>query len=144
MATTTKAVIVFLLGLFVISASFVIIWGVSIYKETTKFANKTSAEEIGCVGYVYDVSGMQYYDSTLFLDITNRPYSDKRISSISVRVGNYTVADDTDLDQAMSQTLTFRNIFIDDEFFVYPDACKDFTIKCSLFTQNCGVVNLFP
>lgn len=144
MATPTKAVIVFLLGLFVISASFVIIWGVTIYKDTTFFANRTSAEEIGCVGYVYAISGMQYYESALFLDVKNLPYSDKEITSISVVAGNNTVSAGTYLDQGMSQTLTFQNVFIDDEFFVYPDNCHDFMMKCSLFTQNCGVVTPFP
>ena len=144
MTTSTKAVMVFLVGFFVISASFVIIWGVNIYKDTTSFSNKTSSEEINCVGYVYEISGMQYYDSTLFLEVNNEQYSNKKIDTITVIVGNQSVQAAANIDQGMSQTVSFQDIFIDDEFFIYPDDCKDFTVKCSLFTQDCGIVKPFP
>ncbi len=78
----TIAVIVFLV-IFVLLAVYIAVRTAFIYKVGTGYANQTTAT-VKCVGYMYEVSNINYSNSKLSFDLENKPYSRHDLDKINV------------------------------------------------------------
>jgi len=118
----TIAVIVFLI-IFVLLGVYIAVRTAFIYRVGTGYANKTTAT-VECVGYIYEVSNIDYSNSKLSFDLENKAFSRYDLNNIIVSSEEDYKEVAANIIIGTSKKMEIENIKINNSFWIAPKGCE--------------------
>lgn len=137
MSAKNRVAFIFLLLLTAGLTLFIGLQLIKYYKETKGYSDATFNPSIKCTGYIYSISSMRYDGKTLSFVLTNQPYSDYGISSMTLAT-NKTYNVNITIPQGVSREVAIKTEELPENFNLYPENCLTHAKICSKTSMSCN------